>query len=223
MNLSQIIKFTKNFLLDICFPSKCIGCKTKNEILCDKCIINIQLAERETEKNILAVFDYRDLLIKKAIWELKYHHKRYLGEKLGQLLYEYLIEDIAELKMEVPGRSIYVIPVPISNKKTKLRGYNQALFIAKGFCSCVNDKTFEIKNNIILKKKETLPQAKITNRKRRLENIKGVFRIKDETIVKGRTFIIIDDVTTTGGTIVEIMKLLKKAGAKKVMGFTVAH
>lgn len=213
----------KNFLLEVLFPTKCLNCRNKNEILCDKCIAQIAIAERETDRNILAVFDYRNPIIKKAIWELKYHHKHYIGEKLGQLLYEYLVEDIADIKTYVSGRSILVIPVPISHKKTKLRGYNQTLAIAKGFCSFAKAGTFELKNNIVIKKVDTIPQAKITNRKRRLENVRGVFEVKNQELVKGRTIIVIDDVTTTGGTITEMMKILKKSGAKKVVGFAVAH
>ena len=214
---------TKKFILEILFPIKCLGCGLKEEILCDSCISKIHLAERETDKNILAVFDYRDETIKKAIWELKYHHKRYLGEKLGQLLYEFLIEDISDLRMGVPGRSIYIIPVPISSNKTKIRGYNQSLSITRGFCTKAEPGIFELKNKIVFKKVDTTPQAKIANRKKRLENISGVFEIKNKEIIKGRTIIVMDDVTTTGGTIGEIMKILKKAGAKKVIGFAVAH
>jgi ComF family protein len=169
------------------------------------------------------MFDYRDPLIKKVIWELKYHHKRYLGGKLGQLLYEFFMEDISEMKIDVSGRSIFVIPVPISNKKTKIRGYNQALTIAKGFCHPAPAGIFELKDKIIIKKIETLPQARITNRQQRLKNVRGIFEIKNGDIVKGRTIIIIDDVTTTGGTISEIIKILKKSGAKSVVGFAVAH
>jgi competence protein ComFC len=183
----------------------------------------IRIAERETENNILAVFDYRDEIIKKAIWELKYHHKKYIGEKLGKLLYEFLVEDISDLRIEVPGRSIYVIPVPISSKKIKYRGYNQSISIAKGFCNQSEPGTFELKDKIIFKKTNTIPQAKITNRKRRLENVRGVFEIKNKEIVKGRTIVVMDDVTTTGATINEIIKILKKSGAKKVIGFAVAH
>jgi ComF family protein len=223
MKFFLYIKLIKNFLLDILFPIKCIGCQVKNEILCDNCVQKIKSAERETGVDILAVFDYRDPIIKKAIWELKYHHKRYLGEKLGQLLYEFLIEDISDIKIGVSGRSIYVVPVPISNKKKKIRGYNQAIAIAKGFCNSGEVGFLELKDKIIIKKIDTIPQAKITNRKRRLENIRGVFEIKNPEIIKGRTVIIIDDVTTTGGTIIEIMKILKKAGAKKIIGFAVAH
>lgn len=217
------VKKIKNFLLETLFPTKCLGCEEKNEILCNNCLVKISLAERETEDNILAVFDYRDPIIKKAVWELKYHHKRYIGERLGQLLYEYMLEEISNIRVLVSGRPILVIPVPISNKKTKLRGYNQSLFIAKGFCDASEVGVFELKKDIIFKKINNIPQAKITNRKRRLENVRGVFDIKNESIVKGRTILVIDDVTTTGGTIGEIIKVLKKSGAKKVIGFAVAH
>ena len=223
MKLCLYFKLIKNLLLDILFPTKCLGCGTKNEILCNNCMVQIRTAERETDTNILAVFDYRDPLIRKAIWELKYHHKRYLGEKLGQLLYEFLIEDISDMKIDVSGRSIYIIPTPISNKKTKVRGYNQALAIAKGFCNSAEVGVFELKNKVVIKKIDNIPQVKISSRKRRLENVRGVFEIKNPEIIKGRTIIIIDDVTTTGGTIAEIMRILKKAGAKKVVGFAVAH
>ena len=222
MKICVYVKQMKNFILDILFPVHCLGCNTNNEILCDNCVIKIRTTERETSDNIIAAYDYRDPLIKNAIWELKYHKKRYMGERLGQILYESLIEEISEIK-EMSGQAIYVIPTPISNKKTKIRGYNQAIAIAKGFCNQAPQGTLELNEKVIIKKVETLPQARITNRKRRLENVQGVFGIKNEEIIKGRTIIIIDDVTTTGGTINEIMKILKKAGAKKVVGFAVAH
>ncbi|MCX6754240.1 MAG: phosphoribosyltransferase family protein [Candidatus Nomurabacteria bacterium] len=223
MEIHKYVNKIKDFILDTIFPTKCIGCNIKNQILCNDCIRKISLNEREIEGGISAVFNYQDPIIKKAIWELKYHHKRYIGEKLGQLLYEYLIEDISDIKMSVPGRSIYVVPTPISIGKTKTRGYNQALVLSKSFCDSCENKVFEIQNKIVIKKLDTIPQAKITNRKKRLENVRGVFEIKNKEIVKGRTIIVIDDVTTTGGTMLEIMKVLKKAGAKKVYGFAVAH
>jgi len=216
-------KIIKDFLLNILFPIKCVGCGVKNEIFCDYCILKTSRTERELDNNIIALFDYRNPIIKKAIWELKYHHKRYFGEKLGQLLYEFQIENIAEMKTYVPERSIFVVPVPISNTKLRIRGYNQSCTIAKAFCDCADKGIFELKDNVIFKKIETTPQAKISNRKQRLENIREVFEIKNSRIVKGRTIIIIDDVTTTGGTLNEIIRVLKKAGAKKVVGFAIAH
>lgn len=212
-----------NFVLETLFPSKCLSCGKKNEILCDLCVSKIKPAERETEEKIFSVFDYRDPVIKKAIWELKYYKKKHTAERLGQLLHEFLLEEIANMRSINSGQAFCIIPVPISNKKTRLRGYNQSYAIAKSFCEHSDDKIFELKNNIITKEVETLPQARLKNRQDRLKNIKGVFGIKNKKEIKGRTIIIIDDVTTTGGTILEIMKILKQAGAKKVVGFTVAH
>ena len=223
MKIYIYINKIKNLIIDMLFPIECLGCRQKDEILCNNCISKIHRAERETDKNIIAVFDYRDEIIKKAIWSLKYHHKKYLGKRLGELLYEFLLEDISDLRIEVSGRSIFVIPVPISSKKTKVRGYNQSLSIAKGFSAQVGKNILEIKNKIIFKKIETTSQAKIMTRGERLENIKGVFELKNKEIIKGRTIIIIDDVTTTGGTINEMIKVFKNAGAKNVIGFAIAH
>ena len=191
--------------------------------MCQNCVIKIPKAERETERGIMACFDYRDPLIKKAIWNLKYYHRSHLGQTLGKLLYESFVEDISDMRIYASGQAILVIPVPLSPMRKKTRGYNQAERIARGFCDCGGREVLELKNNIIIKKIDTLPQAKITNRARRLKNIKGVFEIKNKESVKGRTIIVIDDVTTTGGTITEIMNMLKKSGAKKVVGFAVAH
>ena len=222
MAILRFVEKAKNYLLDIFFPIKCFGCGLKDKVLCDNCVAKIPQTERETENGIIALFDYRDPLVKKIIWELKYHHKRYIGEKLGKILYEYLLEEVSEMKNGFAGNKIIVVPVPISTKKTKIRGYNQALSIARGFCGCQN-KIFEIGNDIVGRSVERTPQARITDRKKRLENVKGVFILKKKEKVAGRTIIIIDDVTTTGGTISEIMKILKNAGASKVVGFAVAH
>lgn len=222
MKIPICLSKINNFILNILFPTKCIGCGKINEIFCDNCIQKIHLTDKEIDRDISAVFDYKDNVIKKSIWELKYHHKKYLGEKIGQLLYSNLLEDIYNLKIST-DRAIYVIPVPISNKKKKQRGYNQSLSIAKGFCNYSESGIFELKDKIIYKKRETKPQAQILNRKNRLKNVQNVFDINDKDIIKGRTIIIIDDVTTTGATINEIIKILKKYGAKKVVGFAFAH
>lgn len=217
------IKSVINYFLELIFPSWCLGCHLKGQILCDNCINKLEPAERPTEESIIAVYDYRDPLVKKIIWELKYYNKRYLGEKLGELLYNSMIDEVSSIKAFSNGSPICVIPVPISSNRKKHRGYNQSELIARNFCFNAPLGTFEIKNNIIYKKVDKIPQAKITNRNERLKNVKGVFGIKNNELIKNKVVIIIDDVTTTGGTILEIMKLLKQSGVRKVLGFTIAH
>jgi ComF family protein len=154
---------------------------------------------------------------------LKYHNRINLGRKLGQLLYGAFIEEVSDMRIYSSGQPLLVIPVPLSPTRRKKRGYNQAEIIAKEFALCGGKEVLELQNNIVKKRIDTKPQAKITNRNERLRNIKDVFEIKNPSFVKGRTIIIIDDVTTTGGTIKEIIKLLKNSGAKKVVGFAIAH
>ncbi len=212
-----------NFIFDTLLPIKCFNCKTKNQIFCQDCLEKTSKSKEYLQENMLAVFDYQDPIIKKAIWELKYHHRRYLGKKLGQLLYEHLLEDISEIRTMSLGQKIFIVPVPISKRKNKLRGYNQSEIIAKGFFESCRENIFELCNNMVYKKNETIPQAKISNKSKRLKNIKDTFGLNNSEMIEGRTIIIIDDVITTGATINEIIKILKKAKAKKVIGIAVAH
>ncbi len=217
------MKSVVNWLLDILFPRSCISCHIRGEIICDNCISKIRIAERETDSNIYALYDYRDPVVKKAIWDLKYHKHRHLGERLGQLLYEGRIEDISDIREYSQGRTIYVVPVPVSRSRGKSRGYNQAEIIGKQFCLSEGSGALELRDDFIVKNIDTIPQARIANRAKRIQNIHGAFEVKNFNDIKGRTIIIVDDVTTTGATLREIMKLFKKFGAKKVVGFTVAH
>src|ERR1700752_1729035 len=95
----NLIKSIKWYLLDIIFPETCLGCRTRGTSLCNNCALKIRRAERQTERGIFACYDYRDPLIKRAIWNLKYYHRLNLGKKLGKLLYEAFIEDISDMKI----------------------------------------------------------------------------------------------------------------------------
>jgi len=210
-------------ILDFLFPENCLSCNKKGVILCPTCILALRHTDRETQNNITALYDYRDPIVKKAIWNLKYYNRSQIGQILGKLLYESFIEDFSDIRAFTSGATIYVIPIPISAHRKRKRGYNQAEKIAQGFCIMDTDGIFELKNNIIIKKKNTIPQAKIKNRNQRLQNIRGAFLMNKNIDIVGRTIIVIDDVTTTGGTLKEAISILKKDGAKKVYGFAVAH
>ena len=221
--LTFINKLIHTYILDLILPEECLGCKIKGEIICSNCFLQIKRAERETSEEILACFDYRDPLIKKAIWDLKYHNRFIIGQKFGEVLYESFLEDIADLNIYTKGSPILVIPVPLYNSRQKKRGYNQAKIIALGFCKSSEKEILKLMDNVVIKQVNTEQQAKLTNRNKRLKNIRGAFKIINSEKIKGQTIIIIDDVTTTGGTITEIIKILKKSGAKKVIGLAVAH
>ncbi len=214
-------------ILEICFPDYCVGCHTKGSLLCELCIQKTRHPERDLPKNIKASCDYRDPQIKRALHFLKYYKKKRLGTILGAIVYERLLEDIADIRMYTLGSPILLIPVPLSKQRKRVRGYNQAFEIARGIQIAAKENKqellFEISTTAVEKTKETKQQAKIKNRKERLQNLKNCFQVKNQALVHNRTIIIIDDITTTGSTLGELIAVLTDAGAKKVVGFAVAH
>lgn len=222
MQALQNIKKITNFILNTLFPEFCFGCHAKDTILCDDCLLKIKINDRATEENIMAIFDYRDNLIKKIIWQLKYHNQKNLGKKMGQILFEFSKDKLSEMVFLSSGKPLIVIPVPSSRERLRNRGYNHAEILAKWFCK-ENPENLELNNKIVFKKLETIHQAKISNKKERLANIRNSFSIKNEVNIKGRSVILIDDVTTTGGTFFEIIKVLKKSGVKKIFAIALAH
>lgn len=212
-----------NILKDLLFPLKCLGCNKEGYYICSSCLEKIQKSNQELDRNISALFSYKDSTIRKAIWELKYHHKYKLAEELGQFLFDNSKEKLSLIFKDSSIRPILIIPIPLSRRKRWRRGYNQSDYIARGFCSCVSSNLFLLEKRILFKNKNTLPQAKMKDKKDRLKNIQGVFFVKNKEKISGKTIIIIDDVVTTGGTIKEAMRVLKDSGAKKIYALTLAH
>ena len=102
------------------------------------------------------------------------------------------------------------------------RGYNQSELIVKEIVKIDGNKNFQYIQNSLTKIKETPHQSKLKNKTERLKNLKNCFSADAEK-VKGRNIILIDDVITTGTTMSEASRTLKEAGAKNVIGFSIAH
>ncbi len=227
--IKNIIKILKkwtnnisNFIFDFLFKEKCAGCKKEEEILCENCIFSIKLPHLNPNEKIFSAFSYKDPIIRKILLNLKYYHKRNLGKKLGAILYNGMLEEISELK-SFTGQKIILIPIPMTKARLKERGYNQASLIALGIYEACDENIFELREDILIKKYNTFPQAKIKDRTKRLKNIKGCFVCTQPKFIKNKTVIIIDDITTTGATLNEAIKILEKSGAKKAVGFVIAH
>ena len=133
------------------------------------------------------------------------------------------MEELSELSVMENFREPLLIPIPLSPKRYRERGYNQAELICRELIKIDRNKNFKLEKNILIKPKETEHQARIKNRRERLENIVGSFSVKNVESIKNRNIILIDDITTTGATLAEARKILKKSGARKIIAFTVAH
>ncbi len=211
-----------NTILDILFPVTCISCKKHGSYLCQNCLNNCRLAERENLDWIYSIYDYRDPLIKRAIWLLKYKGKKSLSKVFATSIYLNTLEEISEMMLLENFKNPILIPIPLSKKRYRERGYNQAELIARELL-LLSPETFTLKKDILTKIKDTIHQAHIKDRKQRLKNITNSFNIKNKESIKNRNIILIDDVTTTGATLSEAKKVLKENGAKKIIAFTVAH
>ena len=215
-----------NTILDIIFPASCLSCGTNGKDLCLECISEIPLAERETAKWIFPLYDYRYPPIKKALWFFKYNGKKKLAEIFAENIYDKILEELSELSVMENFREIVLIPIPLSSKRYRERGYNQAELLCKELekintaRKCAN---MELKNDILIKIKDAEHQARIHNRSERLKNIVGSFSVKNSESIKNRNIILIDDIVTTGATLNEAKKILKQNGARKIIAFTVAH
>lgn len=105
-----------------------------------------------------------------------------------------------------------IIPVPISKKRYKERGYNQSLLIANEISKQTN---LELVNNCLIKTKNIIEQSKL-NKEDRQQNIQGVYSIQNEEIITNKKVLLIDDIYTTGSTVNECSKILQQARPERI-------
>lgn len=224
--------------LDYVFPKKCVICKKLGSYICENCFTALSfdaknlclICNKPTFNNLTHPICRSKYAIdgcfsaltynkptKKLIASFKY--KPYLTDLktiLSELFFESLIQNeffINELKKE----NWIFVPIPLFPSKLKNRGYNQSEILAEEL-----SKKFEIPVKNLLKRiKDTKTQVGKGNIDRKL-NIKGAFEISN-TKTNPKNIFLIDDVVTTGSTLIEAANELKRSGAKRVIGLTLAR
>ena len=150
--------------------------------------------------------------------KLKYHRLTGVGEDLGSIVGSISMKEKALETFTT--ETTRILPVPLHNKKRKIRGFNQAFFIAKGFSEQTG---YEIlKKGVVERVKNTKTQTGFSLTKRR-ENIADAFNVVLKEEIQGMNIIIIDDVFTTGATAFELVTELERAEAGKIFIVTVAQ
>ncbi len=210
-----------NTILDIAFPVNCFACGRRGADLCAQCVSSFPQAERQCEPWIFPLFDYRHENVKRAVWLLKYGRKKRLADVFGDILARSISEEISELSILQNFRDPILVPIPLSKKRYKERGYNQADLLCKKITRA--GLPISYCGRALEKIKETEHQAHLKERSERLRNLTGSFAVINSKLVAGKNIILIDDVTTTGATLGEAKKMLKEAGAKNIIAFTIAH
>ncbi len=157
--------------------------------------------------------------LRELIHLLKYGGLRPAANVLGRML----ADAIATLAPELPADSVAVIPVPLHRTKRRQRGFNQAELIARAAMkiSSRGDR-LHLCAGVLERRRDTASQIGLTSHQRR-ENLRGAFGVAQPELLKGREVLVVDDVYTTGATVSECARVLRRAGATKVWVATVAR
>lgn len=223
----------KNPLPDLAsffFPVFCPCCTGKVEgkgYFHDDCLNNlISLPQEIIETEFLRTFGAGSFLSdhfflfyfdettpsEKIIHAIKYKGRFRLARELGRILGANILTNKSLWKADM------IIPVPLHPLKKSERGYNQAERISLG----ISDATGIPVNSKSLKRVKYTGTQTYLSMRRRKQNIKGAFELKKPESVKGKKIIVVDDVLTTGATIVECAKLLYAAGAESLFAASLA-
>lgn len=158
--------------------------------------------------------------LRELIHLLKYEQVRPSASVLGRMLGEAM----AMLKPLFSQVSPLVIPVPLHAAKMRQRGFNQSELIARAALKApaLAGISLALPTSVLERARATVSQTGLTRHQRR-ENIRGAFRVLRPEEVAGRDVLLVDDVFTTGTTVSECARVLRKAGAQRVWVATVAR
>lgn len=213
----------------------CTACGKNSNFgnFCNNCQNNFDLT------GVWIAGDYKDKNLATLIKNLKYNYAQKIAQPLGGFASTFLMKKFRQAaltsfltgKEYIPGNfrntlpqimitpayHTLIIPVPLHKRKLKSRGFNQSELLAKEI-SIKLDMYLEVKS--LIKVKNNQSQTNLSAVERR-KNVKDCYRWKGNNL-KNKNIILIDDVITTGATLNECAKILKKAGANEVWGLVLA-
>lgn len=211
----EVLNKTKEWILDILFPKFCIGCGREGLYICKDCEIFLSEIEN-TIPNLTSVWEY-DGLMEKLIYKIKFDGCYHIIDELVEKAFE-------KIDLKLPEDTV-ITYVPMWFKKERQRGFNQSELIAKKIAD-VHPRGV---HKLLEKVKDNRSQVGL-GPKERVENVKGVFSFLKPGFSSSKpgfaipqNVLLIDDIYTTGATMSECMKVLRKAGVKNVWAFTLAR
>lgn len=218
----EVLENLKIFFHRSLFPKNCVGCGQVGAYLCDACQQQIVIRSDWSREAILFAVPYHQPAVTKLIWLLKYRGGRELAAIFATWLYEALLAELTELNtFYEQGGKIILLPIPLSKKRYRTRGFNQAELIALHLAALAPE-LFVVDTTSLSKIKDTTQQAKTKNRAARLKNMQHAFHYNPESVIAGRTIILVDDVTTTGATLAEAEKALRPGKPRRIIKVAVA-
>lgn len=214
-------------LLDLISPRLCAVCGERlaitEEVICGKCNLHLPRTgfQQNPYENIMAKMFWGQIPIEKAtacfyyeaqaetaniLYELKYKDHPEIGEVMGRMMAKELLPSGFFDGIDA------LVPIPLARKRERQRGYNQSLELAKGVSEATGLPIYNkvVKRNVFEGSQTSL------GRWERNENVEKVFELIDGNSIRGKHLLVIDDVVTTGATVIACTKELAKAGNLKV-------
>ena len=197
------------------FPLTCALCHRGNSSICTDCLYSLPLGTFQSSHTFV-LFSYKNRQVKSLLQKAKYVHNFSLYVPICNYLAEKLLQNHF-----VNKEKILIVPIPMHFLRRVVRGQNHTEYIAKYLAESLH---LPYSFTLLIKTKYTKRQALLT-RTQRLVNQKNSFVVKVSTMMnlQDLTIILVDDIMTTGSTLLEAKKVLEQAGVKKVITVVLAH
>jgi ComF family protein len=228
--LRRILNRVSDEIINFVLPNSCLCCESPiapgERFICRNCFQKLEKFDQPHPwkdefigkgiiDNSLSAFWFREgTAIQTLLHSMKYEKMKSVGRMLGSQIGS----SIAELN----GIAFdYTVPVPLHKARIRDRQYNQSEFIARGVSEVLNTIVL---NDVLVRTRYTQTQIKL-NKAERKENVKGAFEVnqKHKDKITDKNIIVVDDVITTGATILECAEVLKQAGAGKIWVCSAAY
>jgi len=240
--MREILEKLKNGVLDTLFPATCMGCGQEGKYICARCegfVGEVALicpacqqssfgGERHHAcramhglEGLVCVWEYEGLM-KSLLHYVKYTGVTHAAEETTRRALETMVKDERRFGTFLSflfSENVFVTYVPMYRKKERKRGFNQAAVFAREVAKLAQKEV----RRMLEKIRDTNPQVDLT-KEERLHSVRETFELTVGSIGTGiERVILVDDVWTTGATMKECCRVLKKAGIKEVWGFTIAR
>jgi ComF family protein len=197
--------------LDLVFPPLCVNCERVGSFLCPHCVATARRASERTIAGLDGVQVWGDFegAVRTALHAFKYDGQTRLAEPLGALV----VDGLANTNWRID----VVTAVPLHESRLHERGYNQAALLAQVIASA---RGWLFAPAAVRRIRQTASQVNLNAQERHL-NVEAAFSA-ELPVVDGLCVLVIDDVLTTGSTLLACADALRNAGAVRVYGATVA-
>ncbi|MDP3724538.1 MAG: ComF family protein [bacterium] len=227
----------KTFIFDLLFPRRCVGCSSWGMVLCAHC----RESFRETTRicpacerpsidgmthpgcrkstgidGLVAAVVYQDA-VRAVVHAMKYKWVTMLAPIVSQEMLRRMHAHPLE-KLLVSKKGV-LIPIPLHKSRERARGFNQSEIIARHLGQLL---ALQVESDMLTRVQATPPQVARSGKERRAA-MHGAFAVPHPDRCKGKTVLLVDDVWTTGSTMREAGRVLKRSGALEVIGLVFAR